>query len=392
MNAKKRTFILSGLILLAVVLGYQLIRYLAQDGDNVIRVSGNIEVTEADVSFQIPGRVVERLVSEGEIVKAGQIMARMDDSELASDVALRQAEVQVAQAALAELEAGSRPEEMAQAEAATRGASARLEELQAGSRSEEVAAADAALQRATAEAACWQAEYKRNQRLHEEGVVSTQQLEAVRANFEMARAGQKQAEEQWKMVREGPRSEQIEQARAAWNEANQRYALIKAGPRKETIAQARARLEQARQGLAAAQTRLSYATLASPLPGVVLSKNIEPGEYVAPGTPVVTVGDLSNVWLRAYINETDLGRVKVGQSVRVTTDTDPNKVYEGQVSFLASQAEFTPRNVQTTQERVKLVYRVKIDLPNPQMELKPGMPADAEIQAGPAPTQAATPQ
>ena len=390
MNAKKRTFILSGLILLAAALGYQLIRYLAQDGDNVIRVSGNIEVTEADVSFQIPGRVVERLVSEGEIVKAGQIVARMDDSELARDVALRQAEVQVAQAALAELEAGSRPEEMAQAEAATRGASARLEELQAGSRSEEVAAADAALQRAKADAARWQAEYERNQRLHEEGVVSTQQLEAVRANFEMARAGQKQAEEQWKMVREGPRKEQIEQASAARNEANQRYALIQAGPRKETIAQARARLEQARQGLAAAQTRWSYATLASPLPGVVLSKNIEPGEYVAPGTPVVTVGDLSNVWLRAYINETDLGRVKVGQSVRVTTDTDPNKVYAGRVSFLASQAEFTPRNVQTTQQRVKLVYRVKIDLPNPQMELKPGMPADAEIQVGATPTKAAT--
>ena len=139
-----------------------------------------------------------------------------------------------------------------------------------------------------------------------------------------------------------------------------------------------------------AQTRLSYSILSSPLSGVVLSKNIEPGEYVAPGTPVVTVGDLSNVWLRAYINETDLGRVKVGQSVRVTTDTDPNKVYAGRVSFLASQAEFTPRNVQTTQERVKLVYRVKIDLPNPQMELKPGMPADAEIQVGATPTKAAT--
>ena len=128
-----------------------------------------------------------------------------------------------------------------------------------------------------------------------------------------------------------------------------------------------------------AETRLGYATLASPLSGVVLSKNVEPGEFVAAGTPLVTVGDLENVWLRAYINETDLGRVKVGQRVRVTADTYPGKRYEGRVSFIASQAEFTPKNVQTEKERVKLVYRVKVDIRNPNMELKPGMPADAEI-------------
>ena len=111
----------------------------------------------------------------------------------------------------------------------------------------------------------------------------------------------------------------------------------------------------------------------------MLSENVETGEYVAPGTPVVTVGDLENVWLRAYVQETDLGRVKVGQRVLVTTDTYPGKAYEGRVSFVASKAEFTPKNVQTQQERVKLVYRVKVDIPNPGMELKPGMPADAEI-------------
>ena len=127
---------------------------------------------------------------------------------------------------------------------------------------------------------------------------------------------------------------------------------------------------------------MSYATVVSPLTGVVLSKNIEPGEYVAPGTAVVTVGDLVNVWLRAYIDETDLGRVKVGQRAWVTTDTYPGKIYEGRVSFISSEAEFTPKNVQTQKERVKLVYRIKIDITNPNMELKPGMPADAVIEAG----------
>jgi HlyD family secretion protein len=119
--------------------------------------------------------------------------------------------------------------------------------------------------------------------------------------------------------------------------------------------------------------------LVSLLSGVVLSQNVESGEYVAAGTPVVTVGDLGQVWLRAYINEPDLGRVKAGQRVRVTTNTYPGRAYDRQVSFLASEAEFTHKKVQTRQERVKLVYRIKVDIPNPHMELKPGMPADADI-------------
>jgi HlyD family secretion protein len=181
------------------------------------------------------------------------------------------------------------------------------------------------------------------------------------------------------LVIEGPRKEQIEQAHASLKQAQERLALVTKGPRQETIDQARARLEQIKQALGVAETRLSYTTIVAPIGGVVLSENLEAGMYAAPGTPVVTVGDLVNLWLRAYISETDLGRVKVGQRVRVTTDTYPGKQYEGQVSFIASQAEFTPKNVQTEKERVKLVYRIKIDIQNPGMELKPGMPADAEV-------------
>jgi len=145
-------------------------------------------------------------------------------------------------------------------------------------------------------------------------------------------------------------------------------------------ATAEARVRESRATLALAETRLGYAALASPVAGVVLSKAIESGEYVFPGTTVVTVGNLEQVWLRAYISETDLGRVKVGQAARVTADTYPGKVYPGIVSFISSEAEFTPKNVQTAKERVKLVYRIKIDVANPAMELKPGMPADAVIQ------------
>ena len=384
LKAHKSFLVPLGIVALAAILGYAYVRSRAANDAKVIRVSGNIEVTDAEVSFKIPGRVEARLVDEGETVKPGQVVARLDTSELAHEVALRKAEVQAAQAALAELEAGSRPEEIAQAEASTQQAKARLEEMLAGSRPEELSAAEAVLRRAKAEAERARLDAERYQGLYKKEIVSAQQYDAARTAYETALARQREAEEQLKLVKEGPRREQIEQARAAWLQAQERFVLVKKGPSKETIAQARARLQQSSEALALAETRLGYATLASPLSGVVLSKDVEPGEFVAAGTPIVTVGNLENVWLRAYIDETDLGRVKVGQRVRITTDTYPDKVYEGRLSFIASQAEFTPKNVQTEKERVKLVYRVKVDIANPNMELKPGMPADAEILLGSA--------
>lgn len=127
--------------------------------------------------------------------------------------------------------------------------------------------------------------------------------------------------------------------------------------------------------------------MASPISGVVLSKAIEPGEQVAAGTPVVTLGDLNDCWLKGYIPETELARVKLGQRARITADGLPGKAFEGRVSFISSQAEFTPKSVQTEKERVKLVYRVKISFANPRMELKPGMPADAVIDLGAPPAR-----
>jgi len=369
-----------GAIAVAVALAFFLTR--AGNAKDIVRVSGNIEVTDAELSFKTAGRVEERMVSEGETVRVGQPVARLESAELEHEAARRKAEAEAAQAALAELQAGSRQEDIAQAEAAAQQARARLEEMLAGSRSQEVEAARAAVARARAEAERTKLDNERYERLFKKEVVSAQQSDAARTAYEAASARLREAEELFKLVEAGPRQEQIEQARAALAQAEEHYAEVKKGPRRETIEQARARAEQARQANAVAETRLGYANLASPMSGVVLSENVEAGEYVNPGTPVVTVGDLQNVWLRAYINETDLARVKVGQRVRVTTDTFHGKVYEGRVSFISSQAEFTPKTVQTEKERVKLVYRVKVDIANPNMELKPGMPADAEILIG----------
>ncbi|MRR57723.1 MAG: HlyD family efflux transporter periplasmic adaptor subunit [Deltaproteobacteria bacterium] len=301
---------------------------LTKHDNGKIRVSGNIEVTSVELSFKIPGRVTERPVDEGEPVKKGDVVARLDPADLLHEAASRRAETQAARALLTELETGYRKEEIAQAEAV--------------------------LRRIEAEAKRLRIDFGRQEQLFKKEVISARDFDVSRAAYESSQANVREAQE--------------------------RLKLLQSGPRKETIDQARARLQSAESVLALAETRLGYATLVSPVNGLVLSKNIEPGEQVAVGTPVITVGLLEEVWLRAYISETDLGRVQLGQKATVTTDSFPGKKYQGTISFISPEAEFTPKSVQTEKERVKLVYRIKITIPNRHGELKPGMPADAEIE------------
>jgi HlyD family secretion protein len=171
----------------------------------------------------------------------------------------------------------------------------------------------------------------------------------------------------------------VTRAQAVYDRAQQVYSALVEGTRKEEIAIERATEQQARQAQQMSRVRLGYTRLLAPFDGVVLVRQAELGEVMSPGSPVVTLADLAHVWIRVYVSETDLGRVRWGQAVAVRTDTFPGKTYQGRVSFIASEAEFTPKIVQTEKERVTLVYRVKVDVDNPRFELKPGMPADAFI-------------
>jgi len=325
---KRKIVLIGAAVLLAAAVAVYLLYFRAGKKAGAIRVSGNIEITTVELSFKVPGRVRERLVDEGETIAAGQTVARLDPEDLRHEVDVRKAEAEAARAALSELETGYRKEEIAQAEAV--------------------------LRRVGAEAERIRVDFGRQQRLYRKGVISGRDYDASKAAYEASRASVREAKE--------------------------RLNLLQSGPRRETIEQARARLREAEALLDLAKTRLGYADLVSPAAGFVLSKNIEPGEQVAAGTPVITVGLLDDTWVRAYISETDLGRVKLGQQATVTTDTYPGKKYPGTVSFISQEAEFTPRSVQTEKERVKLVYRIKVVIPNRERELKPGMPADVEIQ------------
>ncbi|MCE5303635.1 MAG: efflux RND transporter periplasmic adaptor subunit [Planctomycetaceae bacterium] len=353
-----------------------------ETSDRQIRLSGNIETTEVQIAFKIPGRVVERRFDEGQRVHRNDVVAVLDTADLQCNVDLRKAELQGAEVALAELRAGSRQEEKDAARAAMDRAAHALADLEAGSRPQEVVVAQAGVAAAAAEMTRRNSDLERSTALFQRKSISAEEYDAAKAAADVAIEKHRQAVEQLKLAEEGFRKERIEEARGAFRQAKAQWELVMAGPRREEIERAEARVAQAKAALRLAETQLSYATVRSPIDGIVLSKNIEPGEYVAPGTAVVTIGDLENVWLRGYVDGVDLGRVKPDRRAWVTTDTKPGKRYEGRVSFIAEEAEFTPKNVQTQKERVKLMYRIKIDLYNPDFDLKPGMPADAVIETG----------
>ncbi len=335
------------IMILMIIAGVKVYHLNFQEKDQIkeLIISGNIEITEIALSFKIAGRLAKRYVDEGDTVEAGQIIARLDgvDQELAVERA--EAKVAYSEAVLAELVKGSRLQEIADAKA-------------------EMKRARAAAEVIYAELKLASADLKRFAKLYEEGGISFREYETrktkyqvKRSSYDEANARVKSAEELLSLRREGSRTEKIEQGRA-------QLAIDKAA------------LQQAKQ-------QLAYTNIASPVPGVVLSKCSESGEYLNPGSPVVTVGNLNKVWLRAYVREVDLGKIKLNQKVTVSIDTYPNKPYAGKISYISSTAEFTPKAVQTTEERTKLVYRIKIDLDNPENELKPGMPADAVITLEP---------
>lgn len=295
--------------------------------DNYIKVSGNIEATEVNVGFKISGRITQIYVKEGDWIEKGKMIAKLDDEDLRYRFELTKASLQSAQARLNKLLAGSRPEELREAEA-------RLNQAEFDLENKKV-------------------QYERMKALFERHVIPKEMLDNAETGYKIAQASYQMAKEN--------------------------YELVKQGPRKEDIEDAKAQLEQARSQLKLSETQLSYATLYSPISGVVLVKSAEVGEVVNPGTSVLTIADIENVWLRAYIPETELGKVRWGQEVIVTTDMTPKKEYKGKITYISSQAEFTPKSIQTEKERVTLVYRIKISIPNNERELKPGMPAEGRI-------------
>jgi HlyD family secretion protein len=284
-----------------------------------LELSGNIEAHESVLGFKdVQSRIVELPFDEGQWVKRGTLLARVEDADYRQQVAIAQAAV-AAQERQLDVARSNR-------DAATR----------------TLASDEADLRYKSLDDA-------RLRRLSEKGFIAADTRDLADAALDQARAV-------------------LARDRALCQTAQSNLAL------------AEANLHDAEEQLRLAQITLGYTALVAPIDGVILVRQAELGEIVSPGTPVVTLADLDHVWLRAYVNEPDIGRVRLGQAATVVTDNAGGKTFSGRVSFISDQAEFTPKSVETHAERVTLVYRIRIDIDNPTHELVPGMPADARLR------------
>jgi HlyD family secretion protein len=380
------------IVLLVAAAGYGVYawRGSARGPNNALKISGNIELTEVNIGFKTAGRLIERTVDEGDMVKKGQLIARLDRDQLTAQRDREAAGEQSALAQLAQAETSlewqkdTLAADVEQKRADLASMEARLAEMRNGARPQEKLDAKAAVDSAASEVDRAKKDWDRAQVLYKNDDISTAQFDQYRNRYESAQAALNQAREREGLVLAGPRVEQInaqvalvERARASLKMAEANSLEMKR--RQQELATRKAEIAKSKASVALVDSQLADTVAASPVDGVVLVKSADPGEVLAAGATVVTVGDIDHPWLRGYINETDLGRVKIGSKANVTTDSYPGKVYNGRISFIASEAEFTPKQIQTEQERVKLVYRIKIEVDNPQHELKSNMPADATI-------------
>jgi HlyD family secretion protein len=378
--------------------------------------SGSIEAEIVDITAETGGRIVAIHADEGDEVERGDLLVELDTSLLEAKQNQLEAALATARANLAEVSAPPRAEDVAaaeaevgQARAARNGAYSVWREMSSVvndplelNAQVDVArgeVADLAKSVEAAEAELKTAEIQRDEaarnQLNDEAItmsqVAVKQADAARASLAAARAELAGAQSQLALLvamRDNPLTlitqanaaqTAYEQADAGLLVAKANLASVKAGPMGEDVAIAEAQVQQAEAALASVWVQLDKLNLTAPRDGIITDRSANPGELATPGATLLNLGDLDQVKLTVFIPETQMGRVLVGQTARVEVDAYPGEVFEGSVTFIAPEAEFTPKNVQTEEERVNLVFAVKITLDNPDHRLKPGMPADAEI-------------
>lgn len=335
---KRKAVVIVFIVLLA---GVALLVYSGQRKaqQSEIYYSGTIEAKDANIAFQVSGRVSGVMVSEGEQVQKDQILAVLEGQEF-------QSRLDQAKAAL---------------ERAIRGRE-QLESLLSVYQSTlpaDVDRAQAGLKNAGDVLAEARKNYERYEQLFSRGVIAERDRDAMKLSYETARS-------------------RLAESDALLRQAKGNLRRIEAT--RKDIEAAGAQIDVARAALDQVSIQMQYTTLRAPFDGVITSRNLEPGEVVSPAREVLTLADLSRVDLKIFVDETQIGKVKPGQQAEVRIDTFPGRTFEGQVSFISPEGEFTPKIIQTRKERVKLVYLVKVSIPNPNLELKSGMPADAWLR------------
>ncbi|MCA9243647.1 MAG: HlyD family efflux transporter periplasmic adaptor subunit [Phycisphaerales bacterium] len=369
-------------ILPFVVLAFVLLGVLYwRGGDNQpFYISGYIEAHEVRVGSRVGGRVGSVPAEEGAIVATGDPLVELEPYTLHEQLARAKAALAAEQAQLAQLEAGFRKEDIAQARAQRDAAKASLDKAVAGLRPLEISILEDAVDVANAELAFADSDFKRVKKLHEAQQAAEDEFDAAQRAYSVAVARVAQARDQLALAREGTRAEELAEARALLSQREADLQRMEAGYRVEEIAAARAQASAAEAEVASIERQLRELAVASPCDCLVEAVDLEPGDLVAANAPVLTLIDPHDLWIRAYIPENRLD-ISVGQKVSIRVDAFPERRFAGHVSFVSRKAEFTPANVQTPDERVKQMFRVKVELDEGQDTLRAGMAADVFLEA-----------
>jgi multidrug resistance efflux pump len=348
-----------------------------QNGDTLL-VTGQIEGITADAGSRIGGRVTEVLVTDGDPVKAGDVLLRLDSADAEAVAAAARAQVARLQAMHTKLENGATPEQLRQAQALEQGAEAQYQMAQKGSRIEEIKAAQAALEAAQVQRDLARTELARVDRLFKEQVATQQQLDKARTASEAAEAQLRGTREKADMVEKGARVEEIAMAKANFDRAAAALDEMRIGARPEDREAAQAAVDAANADLARAEVALSEMVVKAPMDGLVESVDLEPGDLLKPGAAVRII-DPKNLKLWIYVSAAMLGYLRLGEEITLTTDSFGAEEFKAKIVHIASQGEFTPRNLQTQEERVQQVFGVKLKLDSAGGKLRAGMTAMAHL-------------
>ncbi|HMD10111.1 MAG TPA: efflux RND transporter periplasmic adaptor subunit [Candidatus Acidoferrum sp.] len=362
---RKRVFVL---ILVAVILGSTTVYATWFRRDSALQGSGTVEARDIRVGSKVGGRIDKVLVREGDRVQPGQTLITFDDKELLASLNQSRAAAEKAQR-------GFRPEEIAEARAAAAQAKADYEMHLNGYRKEDIEAAQSDVERAAADEVRARLDFQRYEALAQKDLVSKQQRDTAEANWKMALAQQQNYQHKLDVLRRGYRPEEIASAEAHYREAQATLEKFESGNRREDV-------ELAKAAYSYDEARFREREVTAPSAATVEVLDVRPGDIIAPNTPVATLLEQDQIYVRIYIPETELGRVQVGQKAEVRVDSFPKTVFEGIVEQINQQAEFLPRNVQTREERVHQVFGVKIRINDPAGHVLAGMAADVKLKAG----------
>jgi multidrug resistance efflux pump len=355
----------------------------ADDGA-ALRLPGVVETQEVRLGSKVGGRVAEVRAEEGQLVEPGTVLVTFDVPELKAQRDQWQARLESEEAALLKAIHGPRKQELAAADAAVKAAEERWKRSKVGYRQEEIRQARSDLDSALADLTLAEEELHRTERLRQEQTVAQAELDSARATYDRSKGRAASARARMDMLASGNRPEDIAEAAALLAQSRANLELLKAGTRAEEIAQLRAQVAETRGKLEELEANLAESTVRAPSRAVIDVISVRKGDLIAAGQPVVRALNASDLWVKIYIPETKLARVRLNQFAAVTVDGYPEHRFQGKVTFIASQSEFTPRNIQTVDERRHQVFAAKVRVDDPQGIFKSGMSAMVTLRETPA--------